>query len=243
MIRIGCAGWSLPRAVQERFAPGASHLERYASRFNATEISSSFHRPHERWVYERWASAVPGSFRFFAKLPRTITHDQRLVDCPALLQAFFAQACGLGHKLAGVLVQLPPSLAFDAAVARNFLELLRQHHGHLIALEPRHPSWFERDADDLLRSLRVARVLADPVRHAAGRAPGGWPQLIYLRLHGSPRIYHSPYPATLVDALSVRIRRAAREGHDIWCIFDNTASGAAAGDALALQDALQRETP
>jgi uncharacterized protein YecE (DUF72 family) len=112
--------------------------------------------------------------------------------------------------------------------------MLRERFAGALALEPRHASWFEPEADALLRDLRIARVLADPVRHAAGAAPGGWPGRVYLRLHGAPRIYYSAYAPELLEALAGRMHRAADEGAEVWCIFDNTASGAAAGDALAL---------
>jgi uncharacterized protein YecE (DUF72 family) len=234
VILVGCAGWSLPRELQASFGPGASHLARYASRFAATEINSSFHRPHQPSLYERWAQAVPAGFRFSAKLPKTITHERRLLGCEQPLDEFLAQARHLGDRLACLLVQLPPSLAFDAGAARPFLALLRARFAGRLALEPRHASWFGAEPDALLRELQVARVLADPVRHAAGAWPGGWPGLVYLRLHGSPRMYYSAYPPPLLQALARRMRQAAAEGAEVWCIFDNTASGAATGDALML---------
>jgi uncharacterized protein YecE (DUF72 family) len=52
-VRVGCAGWSLPRDDQPRFPPGASHLERYAAVFPAVEINSSFHRPHRPSTWAR----------------------------------------------------------------------------------------------------------------------------------------------------------------------------------------------
>lgn len=234
MILVGCAGWSLPREVQARFGPADSHLARYATRFAATEINSTFHRPHQPFVYERWAQAVPPGFRFSAKLPKAITHERRLVGCEQPLAEFLAQAAPLGERLACLLVQLPPSLAFEAAAARAFLTLLRTRFAGALALEPRHASWFEAEPDALLRELQVARVLADPVRHAAGAAPGGWPGRVYLRLHGSPRMYYSAYAPALLRALAQRMRAAEAAGAEVWCIFDNTASGAAAGDALEL---------
>jgi uncharacterized protein YecE (DUF72 family) len=239
VIRVGCAGWSLPRAVQEAFGEGASHLARYATRFPVAEINSSFHRPHKRSLYEKWAASVPEDFRFCAKLPRTITHEKRLADCGDLLDAFLEQAGGLGGKLACLLVQLPPGFAFDAGVAASFLQLLRERFAGALALEPRHAGWFTAEADDLLRGLQVARVLADPVRHAPGRWPGGWPGLVYLRLHGAPRVYYSPYETPVLQALAQRLRLAQDEGAECWCIFDNTASGAAAGNALELQRLLE----
>jgi uncharacterized protein YecE (DUF72 family) len=239
VILLGCAGWSLPRAVQDAFGEGDSHLARYATRFPATEINSSFHRPHQRSLYEKWAAAVPSGFRFCAKLPKTITHERRMVDCQVLLEAFLAQAGGLGERLACLLVQLPPSFAFDARLAEPFLAMLRGRFAGALALEPRHASWFTPEADALLRAHEVARVLADPVRHEAGRWPGGWPRRVYLRLHGSPRMYYSSYETTLLRALADRILQAQADGAEVWCMFDNTASGAAAGDALQLQRLLE----
>lgn len=239
MIRIGCAGWSLPRAVQDAFGPGDSHLARYATRFPVAEINSSFHRPHKSSLYEKWAASVPAGFRFCAKLPKTITHERRLVGCDEALEEFLGQAGPLGDKLACLLVQLPPSFAFDAKVAGDFLQLLRARFRGALACEPRHASWFMPEADALLRAHQVARVLADPVRHEPGRWPGGWPGLVYLRLHGAPRVYYSAYETALLQALAARLRQARDEGAEAWCIFDNTASGAATGNALELQRLLE----
>jgi len=45
-VRIGTAGWSIPRAAACRFESAGTHLERYARLFRCAEINSSFHRPH-----------------------------------------------------------------------------------------------------------------------------------------------------------------------------------------------------
>jgi uncharacterized protein YecE (DUF72 family) len=237
-IRIGTAGWTLAPDEQHRFPDGASHLQRYAQVFDLCEINSSFHRPHRPATYARWAQAVPPGFAFSVKLPRTITHEQRLVDCELLLRTFFEEASALGDALRLVLVQLPPSLAFDATVAGGFFAALAAMRPEPVALEPRHASWFTPEVDAWLADRRIARVLADPVRHEGGRWPGGWPERIYLRLHGSPRTYTSPYPEGTLVALAARLRQAADEGRDVWCIFDNTARGAATGNALRLRELL-----
>ncbi|CAN7528917.1 DUF72 domain-containing protein [Acidovorax sp. LjRoot66] len=242
-LMIGTAGWGLPRASQHRFAsagPAGSHLERYAQHLPAVEINSSFYRSHQRSTYERWAAATPPAFRFCAKLPRSITHTARLKDTEPLLQAFLDQAEGLGTRLGCLLVQLPPSLSLDIAVADAFLGSLRRRHaGGGIAVEPRHASWFTAEGDALLAHWRVARVLADPVLHDRGRAPGGWPGLVYCRLHGSPRVYYSAYDAALIQALALRLQAATREAGSVWCIFDNTARGAATDNALDLHGAVR----
>ncbi|MES3002123.1 MAG: DUF72 domain-containing protein [Pseudomonadota bacterium] len=241
MTLIGCAGWSLPASLREEFRAEGSHLERYAQRLNACEINSSFYRPHGFDTYRRWGESVPAGFRFSVKVPQAITHDSRLAGCDSALADFIAQARGLGDKLSCLLVQLPPSLALQPPAAEDFFEALRSHWEGGVACEPRHASWFTARADALLRLHRVARVLADPVRHDAGAMPGGHRGLVYLRLHGSPRVYYSSYPPDVIAALAARIQMAERGGAEVWCMFDNTASGAAAGDALALQRALQQD--
>lgn len=241
-LLIGTAGWSLPRSSRHRFAEGAglSLLERYAPQLPAVEINSSFYRSHQRSTYERWAAATPEAFRFCVKLPKAVTHTARLTDCAHLLEQFLAEVCGLGERLGCLLVQLPPSLALDAPVADAFFRTLRHLHGEgSIAVEPRHASWFTPEGDALLTRWQAARVLADPVLFDPGQAPGGWPGLVYCRLHGSPRRYYSAYEPDLLQALAARLMRAASEASAVWCIFDNTASGAATANALDLHAAVQ----
>ncbi|RST55208.1 DUF72 domain-containing protein [Variovorax sp. MHTC-1] len=235
-LHVGCAGWSLPRPQWPHFPEEGSHLERYAARFDVVEINSSFYRPHRRETYARWAASTPAHFRFAVKLPQTITHEQRLACAMPAFDEFFMQASGLGDKLGCLIVQLPPSLAFDARVAARFLAAARRRHRGLLALEPRHASWFVPAAETLLARFETARVLADPVLHERAAAPGGWPGLVYLRLHGSPRRYWSSYPDVQLAQLAQRLRQAGQQGTPCWCIFDNTAGSEAVGNALALSD-------
>jgi uncharacterized protein YecE (DUF72 family) len=232
-LRIGTAGWGLPRVWRHEFPADGSYLERYATRFDATEINSSFYRQHRRGVYERWAAAVPPSFRFAVKVPRAITHDQALVAADVLLEVFLEEVAGLGSRLGPLLVQLPPSLALDAEHAEEFFETLRGLHAGPVACEPRHESWFGAGAEQLLRRHRISRVAADPPRVPLAAEPGGDAGLVYYRLHGSPRIYWSDYEAPRIAA-QAELLRAAAAGSERWCIYDNTTLGAATGNALAL---------
>ncbi|KPV48212.1 hypothetical protein SE17_39290, partial [Kouleothrix aurantiaca] len=102
-----------------------------------------------------------------------------------------------------------------------------------VACEPRHASWFTPGAKQLLTEARVARVAADPAPVPGAGEPGGWPGLVYYRWHGSPEMYVSAYPPAALDTLATRIR-ADRKAAPVWCVFDNTAAGAATADALAL---------
>lgn len=232
VIRIGTAGWTISASAADAFPLEGSSLERYSQCLDCAEINSSFHRSHRSDTWRRWASSVPENFLFSAKLSKEITHKKRLVDCGEPLAAALAEMEGLGERLAILLVQLPPSLAFDPAVAEPFFAALRAGWDRPVACEPRHPSWFEPEADSLLQDRRVARVAADPARVPAAAEPGGWPGLFYYRLHGSPAMYRSSYDDGRLEALAERLAAATVP---TWCIFDNTASSAATGDALKLK--------
>jgi uncharacterized protein YecE (DUF72 family) len=233
-LRIGTAGWSVPSQYIDQVPPGGSHLERYARRFDAVEINSSFYRSHQRKTYERWAQSTPPAFRFSVKVPKAMTHEQGLAGCGALLDSFAAEVAGLGGRLGVLLVQLPPKLAMEKRVAGAFFRALRKRIDAPVACEPRHASWFTTAANDWLAERAIARVAANPVPVPGGGEPGGWNGLAYYRWHGSPRIYYSGYNAAALAALGNELDRQIKRRIPTWCIFDNTASGAALGNALAL---------
>lgn len=240
-IFVGTAGWALPHMWRDRFPAGASNLERYATRFSCAEINSSFYKQHRRATYERWAASVPPQFRFAVKVPRAITHDQRLVAADVLLEVFLDEARGLGDRFGPLLVQLPPSLAFDTEIADEFFVTLRALHEGDVVCEPRHATWFSAEAEALLVAHRVARVGADPACVPAAATPGVWPGLAYVRLHGSPVMYRSSYEPERLRPLADLLRASAAAGRAAWCIFDNTTLGAATGNALELTRLLTGE--
>lgn len=240
-VRIGTAGWSIPRAVAAQFPGEGSHLARQARVLGCTEINTSFYRAHRPEVYARWAAQVPQDFRFAVKLPRSITHEQRLRAARQPLLRLLDETAPLGDRLGVLLVQLPPSQDFEARAVGRFFGLLRELTDRPVVCEPRHASWFAAPAERLLQRWRIGRVAADPARWPAAAQAGGWlgergdgaGAVLYHRWHGSPRMYWSAYGE---DWLRERAAALGRwpPGADCWCIFDNTASGAAAADALRL---------
>ena len=229
---IGTAGWNIRRDMAERFPPTGTHLQRYATRLCAAEINSSFYRQHRKTTYARWADSVPSEFRFSVKMPKQVTHELRLNVPVEVVENFLAEVSGLGEKLGCLLVQLPPSLPFDPHIASAFFTSLRRKTTVAIVCEPRHAMWFTPHAEDLLREHRVGRVAADPALVPRAAVPGGWLDTVYYRLHGSPRTYYSAYDADYLANLARQIREATAEA--TWCIFDNTALGAATENALQL---------
>jgi uncharacterized protein YecE (DUF72 family) len=173
-------------------------------------------------------------------MPKTITHERKLVDTEPLLDEFLAGIAGLGERLGCLLVQLPPKLELDVTIARRFFTSVSERHTQGVALEPRHPSWFTPEADRMLRDSMVMRAATDPAIVPAAADPGGCPSAVYYRLHGSPRMYYSAYDAERLEGFAARLATHRAAGATVWCIFDNTAHGAALGNALDLRERLHR---
>ncbi|RZA33009.1 MAG: DUF72 domain-containing protein, partial [Lysobacteraceae bacterium] len=57
---------------------------------------------------------------------------------------------------------------------------------------------------------------------------------VYVRLHGTPRIYYSRYSPEYVESVRRELARQAAAGRTCWCIFDNTAAFEAVPNALQL---------
>jgi uncharacterized protein YecE (DUF72 family) len=227
MVRIATAAWSVPGKAAQHFATEGSGLSRYASVFDSVEINSTFYRRHRVSTFERWACAVPACFRFAVKVPKMITHTLALRLIGEPFRMFLDDIAPLGHKLGPLLCQLPPTLIFDTDNALRAFGAMRSCYEGPLVVEPRHLSWGAEEACGLLRAYRIERVLADPAPVWPVNAFAAPPA--YIRLHGQPKIYHSSYTDAEIAVF------AALAGPDSWCVFDNTASGAAVENALTMQ--------
>ena len=233
MVRVGTAGWSLPVKPSQH----GSHLHHYSQSLDCAEINSSFYRPHRASTWARWAAETPADFRFSIKAPKAITHEARLCGAETLLQLFVEQFTPLGDKAGPMLLQLPPKLGFEPSVADRFFATLRAAYSGHAALEPRNPSWFTAEADALLVRHAIARVAADPPAGSPIAAePGGCSDLVYFRLHGSPRTYYSEYSEDFLVGLAQKLKNSP----SAWVIFDNTALAHAYSNALHLHRLLER---
>lgn len=235
--RVAVAGWSMRKEHLELFDGEGSHLERYATRFSAVEINTSFYRSHKRDTYERWAASVPDDFRFSVKMPKQLTHEHRLEHIGAEMTQFLREIGGLGKKLGCILVQLPPSLEYDPRTVETFFGGLRARYRGALVCEPRHRTWFTGAADRRLEAHRVGRVAADPSCGESGDEPSGFDRVAYFRLHGSPVIYQSSYTGDYLALLEARMRLLAQRAL-VWCVFDNTGRGAATINGLDLRTRL-----
>jgi uncharacterized protein YecE (DUF72 family) len=92
----------------------------------------------------------------------------------------------------------------------------------------------------LLDRYRISRVAVDPPPVPTAMVPAGWPGIAYFRLHGSPRKYWSRYDANYIATLAETVR-GFPTAEQVWCVFDNTASGAALENAWELRERVESD--
>ena len=161
-VFVGTSGYNYPEwrgtFYPEKFSTDKM-LAYYAERFPTVEINYTFYRMPTEKLLAGWAAGTPETFTFTLKAPRRITHDSKLQRCEDALQVFCRVAKTLGPKLAVLLFQLPPNFKKNAAVLREFVELLPD--GTRAAFEFRHESWLDAETYDTLRARNVALCVAD----------------------------------------------------------------------------------
>jgi uncharacterized protein YecE (DUF72 family) len=192
-FRIGTQGWNYDFWSGVFYPPGtkpADRLELYSRIFDTVEVDSTFYASPPAGRFRSWYERTPAGFVFTAKLPRSITHDARLVGADAELFEFCDRAAELEEKLGPLLIQLPPDMGpgeFESV--RRFLGVLPAELQ--FAIEFRQDGWFSNDTFELLRAWDVSLAvsvgpwLASPrAQRLATVAPGSFQ---YLRWMGSPR--------------------------------------------------------
>ena len=239
-IYIGTSGWSY-KHWRERFYPAdlqpTEYLHYYHYYFPVAEINTSFYHLPTPSAVESWAGQVSEPFRFCPKISRFITHIKKLNDPEQTLPRFFDVFDGIQHQLGPVLLQLPPNLAYHADKVRHFFELLTMYKDYSFAIEPRHASWLEEDAINLLKEFEISFVIAD----SGQRWPSGefiTAGNVYLRFHGPDGSYAKSSSSQVLQEYAHKILQWYKNGHTVWAFFDNDGNGYAVRNAQALIDML-----
>jgi uncharacterized protein YecE (DUF72 family) len=144
-LHVGCAMWThgpwqgryLPHPL-----PPRDRLRSYATWCNAVEGNTTFYATPARGAVESWAGQTDPGFRLVVKLPKTITHERRLIGAGEELRAFLEAIEPLGPRAHALWVQLPASFApADVGTLAGFLRGLPRSHRY--AVEVRHRAFFE----------------------------------------------------------------------------------------------------
>ncbi len=234
-IRIGTSGWNYAHwqgVFYPADLPKKQWLEFYAGQFDTVELNASFYHLPKEITCANWRQRTPEHFLWAVKASRYITHIKRLRDIREPLDKFYTAVAPLKEKLGPVLFQLPPGLLFDADLFKAFSNSLAA--GYRYAFEVRNSTWINNTFFEILKDYNYAFCISD----TAGRFPSYeivTADFVYLRLHGSKRLYASCYTAEELRTWALKIKQWAC---DAYVYFDNDYKGYAVSNALHLKDIL-----
>ncbi|REC63829.1 DUF72 domain-containing protein [Chryseobacterium pennae] len=237
-LYIGCSGFynnDWKGSLYPENTPGKDFLSLYTRTFNAVEINSTFYRIPTAKTLLKWHNETHGSFRFFIKIPKTITHQKRLADSKDEITVFCRHIHEhLQQKLSGFLYQFPPS--FKHTQENIDLIINNIDNRFLNVIEFRHESWWKKEIFDLLKSNNIV--------FSGVSFPGNLPEdiiinhseVIYYRLHGKPVLYKSAYTEGFLNHLA---ESTANTQQTVFIFFNNTWGTAAIENALYLKSILK----
>ena len=206
-------------------AKSKQYLSHYAKRLNSVEINYTFHRLPSAATLEGWVEQTPPGFVFVLKAHQKLTHIFRLKK-NEFTELFFKAIDPLrsARRLGAVLFQLPPNLAMNFDLLKEFLDQTPPEIK--LAFEFRHKSWLADPVYELLEQRGVALCLAEseklviPERITA--------EFVYFRLR------KENYSAEERQEIGARCKALLAGGKDVYVFFkhEDTPAGALYAEEL-----------
>jgi uncharacterized protein YecE (DUF72 family) len=157
------AGWK--GTVYPKKTASSDFLKCFSRQFNAIELNSTFYRTPDTKTLKQWKDATPSTFRFSPKLGQAISHARATPDIKALVSDFCKKMETFEDRLGLSFLQLPPSFSLgrlgDLKTLLSFVP-----HTYPLAVEFRHPSWFQKgtlvpQVSDFLAEHHQSTVITD----------------------------------------------------------------------------------
>lgn len=232
---VGTSGWQYGHWKGIFYPPDLKYsewLQFYSKNFMTVEINVTFYRDVRVSTFQQWYSKVNEDFIFSLKMSRGITHFKKLKIDKATIDRFIERVSLIKEKLGVILIQLPPSLKFDESLINEFFQLLDKKYSY--AIEVRNKTFIDDNFFIILQKENIAFCIAD----SAGRYPyyeAITADFIYIRFHGSQRLYASEYTEEELLEWAKKIKNWNRLS---YIYFDNDYMGYAVKNALRLKKLL-----
>lgn len=229
--QVGCSGYYYPQWKNKFYPAGLqpkNWLTHYSSVFNTVELNGTFYRIPTLNSLQKAAEVTPEDFTFSVKMNRSITHIQRLKEKQTILDFQELILKGLGKKLSHFLFQMPPSFHFNEQNLGKVIDHIP--HRSQNAIEFRHPSWWNEETEQALKDAELTFYNVD--------FPGLKTYFIhtadfYLRLHGNPELFISPYNS---EQLKTYYQQIPGEVKSCSVYFNNTMYEAGYKNALEFME-------
>jgi uncharacterized protein YecE (DUF72 family) len=140
-------------------------LHYYSRAFNTIELNTTHYRLPTTEIVSEWISQVPEGFRFCPKFPQTISHARNGLLDQVLMKEWQRALSDFGQYLGVSFLQLSPHFDYSQkSVLHQFLKVWPKELP--LALEFRHPSWFQSGRllpalVDYLQKTGIGLVITD----------------------------------------------------------------------------------
>jgi uncharacterized protein YecE (DUF72 family) len=228
---IGCSGFYYTD-WKEIFYPEklakSKWLEYYSEKFETVEINATFYRIMKPSFFENLYKRTPSNFQFSIKASRIVTHYNKFNNVKEHLSEFYLNiANGLKEKLGCVLFQLPPNYIYKKESLDKIIEHLDPSFNNVV--EFRHPSWWDQSVFRTLEHNNICFCTTSYPGIPDDIIING--HLVYIRLHGVPVLYRSPYSENYLRNI-ISVLTSKKDIKKVFWYFDNTASGSAIKNAF-----------
>lgn len=167
-ISVGCAKWN--RKDLKGFYPRGTkdELAYYSTQFNSIELNATFYNTPSKAQVETWKEKTTDGFRFFPKIPNSISHYSRLLNTDQKVQEFVDSTALFDEKLGMAFLQMIDNFKpknFDRL--SSFLENFPK--GYPLAVEVRNTEWFSEPVEEQFYSLLERTGMTNVLVDTAGR--------------------------------------------------------------------------
>ena len=164
-VFVGCAKWN--KTDLKGFYPKGTkdELSYYSTQFNSIELNATFYNSPSKEQVENWREKTPGDFKFFPKIPQSISHFSRLLNSEEKVKDFVDATLRFDDKLGMAFLQMHDNYKpKDFARLENFLWTFPKDYP--LALEVRNAEWFsnpevKENLFKLLTETGTTNVLVD----------------------------------------------------------------------------------
>jgi uncharacterized protein YecE (DUF72 family) len=240
-IRVGCSGWVYKHwrgLFYPEGLPQKRWFERYAEEFDTVELNNSFYRLPKPETFDKWRKQAPPGFCYAVKANRYLTQAKKLKDCEEPLERMMAAVRHLGDRLGPMLYQLPPGMKINLERLESFLNILSPDVTSVF--EFRNKDWYVPETYALLGRYGASFCVHDMPASQTDRIAVG--PIAYVRFHGGEGKYWGRYSDEALLSWTDWIVDQVRQGHSVWCYFNNDIHGHAIEDARALKSMVRRVT-
>ncbi|WP_313566639.1 MULTISPECIES: DUF72 domain-containing protein [unclassified Empedobacter] len=176
-VYVGCAKWN-KKDLKNFYPPKTKdELSYYSTQFNSIELNATYYRSPSKENVETWANKTPKDFKFFPKIPQSISHYARLQNVTDKLNQYLDAVALFEEKLGMIFLQMHENFApKDFEKLENFIQNFPK--GYPLAVELRHEDWFSNEENfnrlvSLLEKHNISNIIVD----AAGRR-----DMVHMRL-------------------------------------------------------------